>query len=101
VLETRVDRLLRRAGLRPVRQLDVVCGSRTYRLDFAWPHALVAVEADGFGAHGGRRAFDRDRRRLADLAAAGWRVLPVTWAQVERDPGTFVATVRATVRRAA
>ena len=78
-LEVRVWRLLRGAGLRPVRQHVVRCRGRTYRLDFAFPMQKVAVEADGYAVHGGRRAFVRDRQRLADLAAEGWIVVPVTW----------------------
>ncbi len=94
-LETRVRRVLRAAGLRPVPQHEVVVGARRYRLDFAWPAERVAVEADGWSAHGARRAFERDRRRSADLAAAGWRVLPVTWTQISQQPADVIARVRA------
>jgi very-short-patch-repair endonuclease len=94
-LETRVRRLLYGAGLRPVRQHEVVVGERRYRLDFAWPRARVAVEPDGWAVHGGRAAFERDRRRWADLTAAGWRLIPVTWREVTRRPDDFLDRVRA------
>jgi very-short-patch-repair endonuclease len=79
-LEVKVWRLLVRSGLpKPVRQHPAEIEGRRYRLDFAWPSFGVAVEADGFASHGGRRSFNADRRRLAKLASAGWRVVPVTW----------------------
>jgi very-short-patch-repair endonuclease len=77
-LEQKIWRLLRKAGLRPVRQHEVRCGTQRYRLDFAFPLLKVAVEGQGFAAHGGRLAHSRDNRRLADLVGAGWRVVPVT-----------------------
>jgi very-short-patch-repair endonuclease len=79
-LEVKVWRLLVRSGLpKPVRQHPVKMEGRPYRLDFAWPSFGVAVEADGFATHGGRRSFIADRRRMAKLASTGWRVVPVTW----------------------
>jgi very-short-patch-repair endonuclease len=81
-LEVRIWMLLRGAGLRPTRQYDVSYDGQAYRLDFAWPALRVAVEADGYEAHGGRRSFERDHARFAVLAAHGWYVVPVTWRQV-------------------
>jgi very-short-patch-repair endonuclease len=79
-LEVKVWRLLVRSGLpKPVRQHPVEIEGRRYRLDFAWPSFGVALEADGFATHGGCRSFNADRRRLAELASTGWRVVPVTW----------------------
>jgi very-short-patch-repair endonuclease len=81
-LEVKVWRLIVRSGLpKPVRQHRVDIGGRRYRLDFAWPTFGVAVEADGFATHGGRRAFHFDRRRTATLSA-DWRIIPVTWVDV-------------------
>jgi very-short-patch-repair endonuclease len=57
-----------------------------YTVDFAWHEARLIVETDGWAAHGTRSAFERDRRRDADLVAAGWRVLRVTYVQLEREP---------------
>ena len=94
-LETRVRRLLHGAGLRPMQQYEVVVAGRRYRLDFAWPELRVAVEPDGYSVHGARAAFERDRRRWADLTAAGWRLVPVTWRQVVREPAAFLARVHA------
>jgi very-short-patch-repair endonuclease len=100
-LEVKLWRLLRKAGMRPVRQFEVRCGGNTYRLDFAWPKLKVAVEGDGYAAHGGRTAFVRDRRRLAALVAAGWMIVPVTWDDVTTRAGAVVETIRAALVQAA
>jgi very-short-patch-repair endonuclease len=100
-LEVRVWRLLRGAGLRPVRQYAVRCEGRRFRLDFAWPNLKVAVEAEGFVAHGGRVAHVADRRRLAALVAAGWSIVPVTWDDCTTEPAVFIERVRAALLRAA
>jgi very-short-patch-repair endonuclease len=100
-LEVKIWRLLRRARLRPVRQFDVRCGARTYRLDFAWPPLKVTVEGEGFDAHGTRAAFVGDRQRRADLAAHGWVVLPATWDDCVRDPDRLIERIRAALLRAA
>jgi very-short-patch-repair endonuclease len=55
-------------------------------VDFAWPKQRLIVETDGWRAHGTRKAFERDRRRDAELIAAGWRVVRVSYARLEREP---------------
>jgi very-short-patch-repair endonuclease len=86
-LEARVWRLIERSGLPlPERQLWVVAGGNRYRLDFAWPELRVAVECKGFAFHGGREHFDPGEDRTAELVAAHWRVVPVTWQQATKSP---------------
>ncbi|HLM50570.1 MAG TPA: DUF559 domain-containing protein [Solirubrobacteraceae bacterium] len=58
-----------------------------YEVDAVWRSERVAVELDGRAYHAHEQAFERDRRKAADLAAAGWRVVPVTWAPLRDDPG--------------
>ncbi|MHB1534220.1 MAG: hypothetical protein ACYC1D_06340 [Acidimicrobiales bacterium] len=41
----------------------------------------MAVEFDGWSAHGTRRRFDADRDRTTELALAGWLVVLVNSAQ--------------------
>lgn len=74
-----VMKVLSRAGLRsPVQQHRVHFSDRYYDLDFAYPPELVALEFDGWDAHGTFLAFHGDRQRTRRLTAAGWRVLPIT-----------------------
>jgi very-short-patch-repair endonuclease len=90
-LEARFLELCRRAGL-PAPEVNTVIEGM--EVDFAWPEARVAVETDGWEAHGTRTAFRRDRRRSAALALAGWTVLRFTYEDVVHDPGYVVATLR-------
>jgi very-short-patch-repair endonuclease len=65
---------------------DVNSSIEAYKVDFVWREQRLIVETDGWDAHGTRGAFERDRRRDADLLAAGWRVLRVSYARLEREP---------------
>ncbi len=69
------------------------------RLDFAYPAQRVAIEADGFRYHGGRRAFDHDRARGNELLTLGWRVLHVTAKHIEEHPEQVVAWVQQALAR--
>ena len=54
-----------------------------YEVDAVWRDAKLIVELDGFATHGTRRAFERDRARDRRLQAAGWRVIRLTWRQLD------------------
>lgn len=72
-------RLLARSGLpAPVLGHRVRVGRRTYKIDLAWPEWLAGLEFDGWDTHRTWSAFHGDRQRLRRLAAAGWRLIPVT-----------------------
>jgi very-short-patch-repair endonuclease len=42
-----------------------VCG---FAVDAYWPKAKLVVELDGYGFHGHRQAFERDRERAPATA---------------------------------
>jgi hypothetical protein len=91
-LEVELDELLALHGLpRPVPQHPVATHRMTYVVDFAYPELHIVLEAKGFGAHGGRQAYDEDEERENDLQAAGWNVLAYTAGSV---PERYVAAVR-------
>lgn len=96
-LEAAFLSLVAQAGL-PRPEVDVPIAR--LRADFAWPDHRVVVETDGYETHRGRRAFERDRRRIALLWRAGWDVLPTTWNQVEHEPGLVAGALRAKLDRA-
>jgi very-short-patch-repair endonuclease len=56
-----------------------------HEVDFLWRNARVVAEVDGYAFHASRRSFVMDRRRDAELAAAGYRVLRFTWADLDDD----------------
>ena len=89
-------RLLKRAGL-PQPVTDYAIGR--YRADFAWPEHRLILEFDGFATHGHRRAFRDDRRRGAELTAAGWSVMHVTWDELQDEPLALVARVAEALAR--
>jgi very-short-patch-repair endonuclease len=57
-----------------------------FEVDFLWPEQRLIVETDGWGAHGHRHAFERDRARDAELLALGHVVLRFTWRQLRDEP---------------
>jgi hypothetical protein len=66
-----------------------------YKIDFAYPDVLLAIEVDGYDPHGTRKAFDTDRARQNRLVLLGWTMLRFTWPQVVREPAKVAAEVRA------
>jgi very-short-patch-repair endonuclease len=86
--EAALRRILRRNGIPlPVPQFRVRLPSgRIARVDFAYPEALRAVEADSYRYHSSLSAWSRDRVRHNELLEMGWRVLPITFADLRADP---------------
>lgn len=68
-------------------------------VDFAYPDARLAIEADGRRFHSGRIDFERDRDRANALSAMGWRVLRITWTALHRRPAAVAGSIRATLSR--
>ncbi len=66
-------------------------GEPPIRPDFVWRAQRVAVEADGFGTHKTRHAFEDDRRRDQRLISAGWRPVRVTQRQLKTERLRIVA----------
>ena len=90
VLEDALLRVLRKGGLpEPVRQHEVA----GVRLDFAYPHLRLGIEADSRTWHGGRLDVERNSRKANVLVAHGWRVLHFTWGDVRRRPAYLVGEV--------
>ena len=93
--ERRLLQLFSGAGLpMPKTQYEVALpsGRRAY-LDFAYPDARLAIEADSYRHHSSRIDWARDRTRNNDLIALGWRVLPVTWDDLVHRPTELLALV--------
>jgi very-short-patch-repair endonuclease len=67
-----------------------------YEVDFLWPAQRVIVEVDGLAFHSSARALVADRRRDADLVAAGYRVVRFTWHDLtQQRERTLVNLTRA------
>jgi very-short-patch-repair endonuclease len=85
--ERKLLRLMRNGGLGPTH-LNTRIG--LYEVDMLWEPQRLIVEVDGYAYHSSRSAFERDRLRDADLQAAGYRVVRVTWRQLVTEPEALV-----------
>lgn len=80
------DRRLPRAE----RQWEVAVRGRTYLLDVAWPRLMLAIELDGAAYHSSNAARERDLRRDAALASAGWLVIRISYSRLRTEPGAVL-----------
>ena len=97
-LEARFLALCRRHRL-PMPEVNVRMGP--HLVDFLWRDARLVVELDGYGAHGGRQAFESDRARDAELKLLGYDVVRFTWRQLTAERTRVVATLRGLLRSGA
>jgi len=87
-------RFLRLCARRRLPRPEVNVRVLGYEVDFLWSHRCLIVETDGWEAHRGRTTFEHDRRRAAQLAAAGYEVLRFSWHQVTDHPQEVAAALR-------
>ncbi len=88
--ERRLRRLILDGGLPPPETNVRLLG---FEVDLVWRGAKLVVEVDGHAFHAHRAAFERDRKRDQALVAAGFRVIRVTWRQLEREPLAVLARI--------
>lgn len=97
ILETRMSRLfvqLRREHGIPLPRREVPWRAGIYRLDFAWPALMLAVEVDGRAWHGAHQA-GWDKARRTRLSADGWWILVFEWHEVVRQPQRTMSLIAA------
>lgn len=62
--------------------------TRKWRMDFAWPDRMVALEIDGAvfirGGHTRGKGYENDREKDGEATVLGWRVLRVSTGQLQR-----------------
>ena len=94
-LERRARRIFRDAGV-PMPEFEVDLGDDDWigRVDCVWRAERLIVELDGQRYHGSRSARERDRIRDNRLIAAGWRVIRITWDDLQRRPDDIVRQIR-------
>lgn len=96
VFETRLFEALRSAGLPlPVPQYRIRAGGRRFALDFAYPDLRLGLEADSRRYHADPAGWAGDLERRTALTLAGWVILHVGWAALDREPGKIVDAVTA------
>jgi very-short-patch-repair endonuclease len=72
---------------------------RVWRVDFAWPDQLVAVEYDGFDWHSDQDSFRRDRQKRAALQEVGWVVVSIVSGDVRQQPWDMLRRIEVELRR--
>jgi Protein of unknown function (DUF559) len=88
--------ITRAAGVAPPdlqAYVDPGDGEPPPRCDFVWRAQRVIVEADGFGSHKSRQAFEDDRRDDQRLTRVGWRVVRVTDRQLRSERARIAALI--------
>ncbi|MDP9292908.1 MAG: endonuclease domain-containing protein [Actinomycetota bacterium] len=88
--ERRLLELIRAARL-PEPETNVKLAG--HEVDFLWRRHSLVVEVDGYAFHSSRSSFERDRRRDAELATRGIRVIRATWRQISDETEALVATL--------
>lgn len=90
-------RLLRSGDL-PLPKTNVILLG--YEVDCLWRAEKLVVEVDGRAFHSDARSFEGDRDRDAALVAAGYRVMRVTWKQIQQKPRPLIARIAAALAQA-
>ena len=88
--ERTVLSLVRQARLKPPAMNVQPAG---FEVDAYWPQERLVVEADGYEFHRDRVAFENDRARDASLVALGFRVIRVTWRQLDDEPFVVIGRI--------
>ena len=79
--------LIDRFGLpRPRMNAHLAVRGRFYEVDALWEDRKVAIELDGGGAHGTKKAFQDDRERDRILTAERYATARITWRQITETP---------------
>jgi hypothetical protein len=72
---------------------------RLWRVDFAWPEAMLVAEYDSAEWHAKPDAFKHDRMKTARLQECGWTTIPVVVDDVRRYPADLVARIYTRLER--
>ena len=100
-LDSEVERLMKRL-VKPFKRPrlefhPIVLG---YEIDFRVIGTSVLLECDGWEWHDKRRQnFERDRKRRAELVAAGYVVVPFTWTMLKRQPQWVASMIQGAAAR--
>jgi very-short-patch-repair endonuclease len=78
---------------------DLSVRGRFFQGDALWKEERVVVELDSRSAHGTKKRFESDRQRDRILVAEGWRIVHITWRQLQKEPGAIVADLKAALGR--
>lgn len=79
----------------PELQYEIVDAyGKRWRVDFAWPEAMLVAEYDSVEWHLGREALLHDRLKTARLQECGWTSIPMTVDDIRRDQARLVERIK-------
>lgn len=86
----------------PELQYEIVdrCG-QMWRVDFAWPDAMVIAEYESMEWHASREALKHDRIKTSRLQECGYSVIPIVVDDVRNNPFDLVGRIFYHLDRAA
>ena len=82
----------------PTKQHLVTVAGRRFFLDFAYPSALVGIEAWSYAFHSARDDWEHDQERHNLITSMGWRLLYVTHRQLCEAPHEIAGEIRELLR---
>jgi very-short-patch-repair endonuclease len=71
-----------------------------WEVDLYWPEHRLVAEVDAYSTHSSPWAFERDRRKTAELEERGLKVHRVTKARLDHEPAVVVAEIQRRIARA-
>lgn len=72
-----------------------------FRADFVFESAKLAIECQSRRWHDNDFNYRTDREKARVIKAAGYELLPFTWAEIVHEPAKVAAEIRAALRRRA
>jgi len=84
-------------------QYRVTVDDHRYRIDFAYPHIKLGIEAHGLKWHMGRERWIKDLRRDRRMKTIGWTLLYFPWDDIQLEPrrvATEILEIRTSLERA-
>jgi very-short-patch-repair endonuclease len=94
-LQKKIWRLIEASDLpTPLQEYPVIEGDKEiYRIDFAYPDRMMAIEADGWEFHSDRRSWSNDQGRSNVLTIRGWRLLRFTDQDATETQDDLIAMI--------
>jgi hypothetical protein len=84
----------------PELQYEIIDRTGTlWRVDFAWPEAMLVAEYESMEWHATREALKHDRIKVARLQECGWTSIPIVVDDVRRRPQDLVGRIAGQLER--
>ena len=93
--------LLRVLRDQSIQGFEVNAKTAGWEVDFLWREQNFCIELDGWDGHSSRPAFEKDRRKWADLNLMGLRVMPLASRDAKRNETRTIHQIKEMLRQSA